>query len=432
MAQTRPTLQAPDSAQEKTQVLSTVKVKVEELDAPPEADTPHPSRPRRVPRWVFFLAPFIIAAILLSWWLYARCFESTDDAQIDGHLDAISARVTGTVVYINPRVQDNQYVEAGTLLVALDPNDYQAELDHVKADLATREAVAHSAGVNVPITGTSAFSRLRLAEAARAEAAAALDAEGANLIAAQHKVQQDEAVYARAERDRVRYEALVEKREISRSEYDARETEAVAAAQALESDRAAVEAAQRKIAQARSLVAERQAQIQEAQTAPQQVVDAKAKSQSSLAEVQRARADVQTAELNLSYTKIYAPVSGVIGRKTVELGQRIQPGQSLLAIVPLDDIWVTADFKETQLKYMRAGEPVSIHVDTFGRDYKGTVENLPGAAGTLFSLLPPENASGNFVKVVQRLPVRIRFNPDQDPQHLLRPGMSVEPEVRVR
>ncbi|MGA7925425.1 MAG: HlyD family efflux transporter periplasmic adaptor subunit [Candidatus Sulfotelmatobacter sp.] len=129
---------------------------------------------------------------------------------------------------------------------------------------------------------------------------------------------------------------------------------------------------------------------------------------------------------------MYAPVSGIIGRKTVELGQRIQPGQSLLAIVPVDDIWVTADFKETQIQYMRPGQSVSIHVDTFGRDYRGTVENLPGAAGTLFSLLPPENASGNFVKVVQRLPVRIRFNRDQDPQHLLRPGMSVEPSVRVR
>jgi len=144
------------------------------------------------------------------------------------------------------------------------------------------------------------------------------------------------------------------------------------------------------------------------------------------------RADVRTAELNLGYTKIYAPVSGVIGRKTVEVGQRIQPGQSLLAIVPVEDIWVTANFKETQLKYMRPGQSVSVRVDTFGRDYKGTVENLPGAAGTLFSLLPPENASGNYVKVVQRLPVRIRINRDEDPQHLLRPGMSVEPTVKVR
>jgi len=183
--------------------------------------------------------------------------------------------------------------------------------------------------------------------------------------------------------------------------------------------------------QARSVVAERQAQVQDARTAPQQVVDAQAKSQSSVGEVERAKADVRTAELNLGYTKIYAPVVS-FGRKTVELGQRIQPGQSLLAIVPVDDIWVTADFKETQLKYMRAGQSVSIHVDTFGRDYRGTVENLPGAAGTVFSLLPPENASGNFVKVVQRLPVRIRFNRNEDPQHLLRPGMSVEPTVKVR
>jgi membrane fusion protein (multidrug efflux system) len=172
--------------------------------------------------------------------------------------------------------------------------------------------------------------------------------------------------------------------------------------------------------------------VQSARTAPQQVNDAQAKWESSIGQVSLAEADVRTAELNLAYTKIYAPVGGVIGRKTVELGQRIQPGETLLAIVPLDDIWVTANFKETQLKYMRSGQPVNIHVDTFGRDYRGTVENLPGAAGTLFSLLPPENASGNFVKVVQRLPVRIRFNPDQDPQHLLRPGMSVEPEVKVR
>jgi len=390
------------------------------------------SRPRRIPRWALFVLPAMAVLVLLSWWLYARRFESTDDAQIDGHLNAISARISGTVLYINPKAENNQYVEAGTLLLELDPNDYQAVLDHAKADLVTKEAEARSAGVNVPITDTSAFSRLRLAQAAQQTAAASVEAEQADLLAAQHKVQQDEALYSRAERDRVRYQALVEKREISRSEYDARQTESVATAQALESDRAAVASIEQKIAQARSLVAERRAQVQEARTAPQQVIDAQAKSRSSVGEVQRARADVRTAELNLGYTKIYAPVSGVIGRKTVELGQRIQPGQSLLAIVPLDDIWVTADFKETQLKYMRPGQPVSIHVDTFSRDYRGTLENLPGAAGTLFSLLPPENGSGNFVKVVQRLPVRIRFNPGEDPQHLLRPGMSVEPTVRVR
>ena len=423
--------QTLEIVEENPQVFSTTKVRVEEIGQPSEPQAPVSGR-KRVPRWALFLAPVVVVLVLLSWWLYAQRFESTDDAQIDGHLNAISARITGTVLYINPKVEDNQYIEAGTLLVELDPNDYAAELDHARADLVTREAVARSAGINVPITDTSAFSRLHLAEAAREEAAASIAAEEANVVAAQHRVQQDEAVYSHAERDRVRYQALVEKHEISRSEYDARETESVAAAQTLESDRATVEAIQQKIAQARSLVSERQAQLQEARTAPQQVVDAQAKSQSSVGDVERARADVRTAELNLGYTKIYAPVSGVIGRKTVELGQRIQPGQSLLAIVPLDDIWVTADFKETQLKYMRPGQSVSIHVDTFGRDYRGTVENLPGAAGTLFSLLPPENASGNFVKVVQRLPVRIRFNPNQDPRHALRPGMSVEPRVRVR
>jgi len=432
MPQTTETPQKTELGQEKSQILSAVKLKFQELDRPSKADAPLSPRLRRVPRWALYLAPIIVVAVLLSWWLYARRFESTDDAQIDGHLDIVSPRIAGTVVYINPKVQDNQYVETGTLLVELDPNDYQAVFDHAKAELATREAAAHSAGINVPITGTSAFSRLHLAQAARAEAAAGLDAEEANLIAAQHKVAQDEAVYARAERDRVRYQALVEKREISRSDYDARETGAVTASQTLESDRAAVEAIHKRIVQARNLVSEREAQIQEAATAPQQVVDAQAKSQSSLAEVERARADIRTAELNLGYTKIYAPINGVIGRKTAELGQRIQPGQSLLAIVQLDDIWVTANFKETQLKYMYPGQSVSIHVDAFGKDYNGTVENLPGAAGTLFSLLPPENASGNFVKVVQRLPVRIRFNPEQDPQHLLRPGMSVEPEVKVR
>jgi membrane fusion protein (multidrug efflux system) len=386
---------------------------------------------RTLSRWILLLVLAIAAAGASLWWVYSQNYESTDDAQIEGHLDLISARISGTVTYINPRVENNQIVEAGTLLMELDPRDYAAELEHAKANLDTRSAEARSAQVTVPIVDASAFGQLHSAEAAKEQALASVEAEQANLVAAWHKLQQDEAIRARAERDRVRYQALVEKHEISRSDYDARDTEATAAAQAVESDRAAITAREQNIAQARSLVVQREAQIDSARIAPQQVTDARAKSESAGGHLEQARADLHTAQLNLSYTKIYAPVSGVIGRKTVELGHRVQPGESLLAIVPLDDIWITANFKETQLRRMRPGQPVTIRVDTFGRDYKGKLESLPGAAGPLFSLFPPENATGNYVKVVQRFPVRIRLDKDQDAERVLRPGMSVEPTVDV-
>ena len=395
----------------------------------PESPSEVPSR--RLSRWILLLAATIAVAGASLWWVHSQNYESTDDAQIEGHLDLVSSRISGTVVYINPRVENNQLVEAGTLLMELDPRDYAAELEHAKANLATRTAEAHSAQVTVPIVDASAFGQLHSAEAAKAQALASVESERANLVAAQHKLQQDEAIYARAERDRVRYQALVEKHEISRSDYDARETEAAAAAQAVEADRAAIISREQKIAEARSLVIQREAQIEAAHIAPQQVTDARAKSESAGGHMEQARADLHSAQLNLSYTKIYAPVSGVIGRKTVELGHRVQPGQGLLVIVPLDDIWITANFKETQLKRMRPGQLVTIRVDTFGRDYQGRVESLPGAAGPLFSLFPPENSTGNYVKVVQRFPVRIRLDRDQDAEHRLRPGMSVEPTVNV-
>ena len=398
--------------------------------AKPEPENKAPST--RVSRWILLAVSVSAVAGTSAWWLHAQDYESTDDAQIEGHLDLVSARISGTVTYINPRVENNQVVEAGALLMELDPRDYAAELEHAKADLNTMSAEARSAQVTVPIVDANAFGQLHSAEAAKAQALASVDSEQANLLAAQHKLQQDEAIRARAERDRVRYQALVEKHEISRSDYDARETEAIAAAQAVEADRATITSREQQVAEARSLVLQREAQIEAARVAPQQVTDARAKSESANGHLEQARADLHTAQLNLSYTKIYAPVSGVIGRKTVELGHRVQPGQGLLVIVPLDDIWITANFKETQLKRMKPGQSVTIRVDTFGRDYKGKVESLPGAAGPLFSLFPPENSTGNYVKVVQRFPVRIRIDKGQDAESLLRPGMSVEPTVSVR
>ena len=395
----------------------------------PESTSGVPSR--RFSRWILILIAAIAVAGASLWWVRFQNYESTDDAQIEGHLDLVSSRISGTVFSINPKVENNRFVEAGTLLMELDPGDYAAELEHAKANLVTKVAEAHSAQVTVPIVDASAFGQLHSAEAAKAQALASVESEQANLVAAQHKLQQDEAIYARAERDRVRYQALVEKREISRSDYDARETEAAAAAQAVEADRAAIVSREQKIAEARSLVVQREAQIEAARVAPEQVTDARAKSESAGGHMEQARADLHSAQLNLSYTKIYAPVSGVIGRKTVELGHRVQPGQGLLVIVPVDDIWITANFKETQLKRMRPGQSVTIRVDTFGRDYQGKVESIPGAAGPLFSLFPPENSTGNYVKVVQRFPVRIRLDKHQDAEHLLRPGMSVEPTVDV-
>jgi len=386
---------------------------------------------RKLSRWILLTVFAIAVAATSLWWLHSQNYESTDDAQIEGHLDLVSARISGTVTYVNPRVENNQLVQAGALLIELDPRDYAAELEHAKANLDTRSAEARSAQVTVPIVDASAFGQLHSAEAAKEQSLASVESEQANLVAARHKLQQDEAIFARAERDRARYQALVEKQEISRSDYDARQTEATAASEAVETDRATITSQEQKIAEARSLVIQREAQIEASRIAPQQVTDARAKSDSASGHLEQARADLHTAQLNLSYTKIYAPVSGVIGRKTVELGHRVQPGQSLLVIVPLEDIWITANFKETQLKRMRPGQSVNVRVDTFERDYKGKVESLPGAAGPLFSLFPPENATGNYVKVVQRFPVRIRLAKDQDAEHLLRPGMSVEPTVDI-
>src|SRR3984957_7283698 len=405
-------------------------VRSREASEPSDSEKKSPSK--RVSRWILIEFVAVALAGASMWWLHSQNYETTDDAQIEGHLDLVSTRISGTVTYINPQVEDTHFVEAGTLLLELDPRDYAAELEHAKANLDTSSAEARSAQVTVPIIDATAFGQLHSAEAAKEQALASVESEQANLVAAQHKLQQDQAIHARAERDRIRYQALVEKREISRSDYDARETEATAAAQAVESDHADITSREQKIAEARSLVVQREAQIEAARIAPQQVTDARAKSDSAGGHLEQARADLHTAQLNLSYTRILAPVSGVIGRKTVELGHRIQPGQSLLAIVPLDDIWITANFKETQLKHMRPNQAVTIRVDTFERDYKGKVKSLPGAAGPLFSLFPPENATGNYVKVVERFPVRIRLDKDQDQEHMLRPGMSVEPTVDVR
>jgi membrane fusion protein (multidrug efflux system) len=392
--------------------------------------TENPTPRSRRPLAIALAAVAIVSAG--GWWFHSRSFESTDDAQVDGHVHAVSARVTGTVVRVNPDVLNDRFVPAGTLLLELDPNDADTAVEQARATLRMKEASAVSAASQVSVVDGSSSSRLQLARAAEAEAVQSVAVEQASLEAACHRLERDQITAERAERDRVRYAGLVEKHEISRSEYDVRDADAKSAAATLDADSAEVDAAERRVAQAQSRVLERRADVNAARTAPDQVSDARAKALASDAAVSQAQADLHAAELNAGYTKIYAPVGGIIGHKTVEVGHRVQPGQTLLMIVPVDDLWVTANFKETQLRTMRPGQAVDIHVDAFNRDYRGTIDDLAGAAGTVFSLLPPENASGNFVKVVQRLPVRIRLEAAADPDHRLRPGMSVEARVRVQ
>jgi len=335
---------------------------IREEPAPPPVSEP---RRRRSGRFVVLI---LLAAVLVLgglWtWQQLSTYERTDDAQIDGHVIPVSARISGAVDHVY--VENTQFVKPGTLLAALDVRDFDVAVEKALADLSQAKAQAASAQADY--------------QAGRA------------------KLAQSNATNLKLQQDATRYRALLEEGVAARQQYDEAVRAARVAAAGVESDRAALAALQKQIASRAAMVA-------------------------------AAQASLDQARLNLSYTRIVAPVGGVVGKKTVEVGQRIDPGQQLLAIVPLDDLWVTANFKETQLRRIKLGQRVSIHVDALASNYRGYIEGLAGASGELYSVLPPENATGNYIKVVQRFPLRIRFVPGQDSQHRLRPGMSVEPTV---
>jgi len=367
-------------------------------------------------KWILAVVALALVAGGFIAWRYYSVRESTDDAQIDGHINPISSRISGTVQKVH--YDDNQLVQARTLLIELDPKDYQVAVDRARADLANAEASATAAMVGVPLTTATSSSQLVAADAG-------VSAADREVVSAQARVQEAQANYNKAASDLKRMEALVQKDEISRQQYDASVAAAGAARAELDGAIAAVSTAEHRAAQAR-------AQAAAAHTVPEQIRMTRARAGAAAADAQKFKAELEQAELNLKYANIVAPVTGVLSKRNVEPGQVVQPGQPLYSIVDLDDIWVTANFKETQLKGMRPGQKVTIKVDAYGRSYNGTVESIGGATGARFSVLPPENATGNFVKVVQRLPVRIRFDKGQDPEHLLRPGMSVEPTVLIR
>lgn len=396
-------------------------------------------------KWMFLVCLLVLVAAGYGVWRYSAVREATDDAQIDGHIVPISAKVGGNVIAVN--VVDNQYIQAGKLLVQIDPRDYQVALDRAKADLAAARASAQAAETGVPITSTTTASRLNTAEAAIQGARAALAAAQtevemarAQLSAARARLRETQATHKNASADLVRMQQLIAGGEISRQQYDAAVWAEATAHAAVDSAQAgvaqaehAVPVAENHVLQARAALAQAQASLQAAQTAPEEIAASRAQVGTAKARVQQAEAAASQAQLNLQYTTVQAPVSGILSNKSVEVGQVVQPGQPLLAIVPLEDIWVTANFKETQLNHMRPGQPATISVDAYGgRTYRGHVDSLAAATGARFSLLPPENATGNYVKVVQRVPVKIVFEKGQDPTHVLRPGMSVDVTVLTR
>ena len=361
-------------------------------------------------------------------WGYLNSYESTDDAQIDGHVNMVSSRISGTITAVY--AVENQQVEKGQVLAEIDPRDYQVSLERSRANLAQSQAQLRAASPGIPMTQTTSETTISTSQAEILQAQAGVAGAERDYQADLAKLRDAEANNAKAQADLNRYKLLVSKEEVSREEYDQKVAAAQSAAAMVESAREAAGSSQQVIDQRKAILAEAQSRLQQArQNAPRQVAIQQATVQSQRAGAAASGAALNEAELNLQYTKIVAPVSGLVGRKAVEVGMRVQPGQQLLAIVPLDDIWVTANFKETQLKRMLPNQRATIHVDAIDRDYDGYLESLPAATGGRFSLLPAENATGNYVKVVQRLPVRLRFKPGQDPEHRLRPGMSVEPKI---
>jgi membrane fusion protein, multidrug efflux system len=380
-------------------------------------------------RWIVIasLVVLVVGGILL--WHYLSGFESTDDAQVDVHLYPVSARVSGYIEKVN--VGDNEWVNEGFPLVYIDPKDYEVALARAQATLDTSEATARSSNFDVPVSSVASSSQLKFTSSDIINAEAAIKAAEKQAAAAHARVLEAQAENVKAQDDVNRYRLLLTKEEVPKQTYDhayAAAATDVAAIAAAEADEAA---AQEAVQEAHSRLTEAEARYEDAQAGPQRVDSTRAKALSALADVNQKIASVKQAQLNLGYTTIYAPVTGEVTKKVV-VGLNVDPGEQLLTVVPLDQVWITANFKETQLKHMRVGQKASIELDSNGRTYNGHVDSIAGATGPIFSLLPPENATGNYVKIVQRVPVKIVLEPGENRDHQLRPGENVEAKVYLR
>jgi membrane fusion protein, multidrug efflux system len=393
-------------------------------------------------RAIVLIAGAVLIVIFAGLYLYYHNRESTDDAQVDGHITPVSSKIYGRVAEV--LVTDNQQVKAGQVLVRIDPRDYQAELDQAKGELALATADAQSAGVDIPRTrenvasGTSsADAQLLGAEADVQSAQVAYEqSKTSDLAYAQANIDKSRANAELAQADLARYKPLLDKGEISKQQYDAAKANADATASALKADEQkfaqagrSIDIAKAQLAAAQARVAQAKAGVSAAHADTRQIGMRTADALGKAGKVQQQRAKVESAQLNLGYTEIVAPVDGVATHKQVEVGQIVQQGQGLMVIVPLQNVWVTANFKETQLRKMKAGQKAEIHVDTYGKTFTGHLDSIAGATGAVLSLLPPENATGNYVKVVQRIPVKIILDPISPDKAILRPGMNVDATV---
>jgi membrane fusion protein (multidrug efflux system) len=392
--------------------------------------TPAEVKKRRLNPVVVIGVLVVLAIVGVLYYLYTQTYQDTDDAQVDGHLNPIASRVDGTVIAVH--VDNNYVVKVGDPLVDLDPADSKISLAQQQAQYDQAMAQLNAAHPNVPITRTSNATDVSSQQAEVANAEAALAAAQHDLDSDIAKLKQAQATSDRNQADFARYQTLYDKKEVSKADYDQYRATA-------EAQQAAVAASEAEVSSARKTIDQRSAQLlsqqaklrQSQQNGPLQLRIREADIQTSQANAEATGAQLDQAKLNLAYTHITAPVGGVVTQRSAEIGARVATGQQLMMIVQIDDLWVTANFKETQLSRMHPGQKVHIHVDALKDDFDGVVESMPAATGSATSVLPPENATGNFVKVVQRLPVRIRFNKGQRDLEKLRPGMSVEPKVEL-
>jgi membrane fusion protein (multidrug efflux system) len=397
----------------------------------PEPDEPEKKSGRK---FIIIAVVILLAVVAALFYWHSTFSEDTDDAQVDGDLYQVSARVAGQVIKVY--VDENQKVQAGQLLAEIDPKDYQVALEQAQATLAQAEAAAAQAGANVPITSVSTTTTVSTSNSDVQGAQAAVAQAQKQAEAAQARIDQAKANAIKAQLDVDRYTPLVQKDVISKQQFDAAVAQANATKAAVLEAEATLLSSQEAIRQAQQKLSQsRFSAMEAAKNGPSQVRAQEAAANAALANVKQAQARVDQAQLNLSYTKIVAPTAGIVNKKNVQVGANLGVGQDLLTVVPLTNLWVTANFKETQLEKMHPGQNVTIKVDALGgRKFSGKVTQIGGATGSKLSLFPPENATGNYVKVVQRIPVRIDFTNfnQEDGDYALRPGFSVTPSVEVK